>query len=125
MVGRGTSKTVPWPSSLSTVTSPPWFSVTCRTIDSPKPSTNRVSCELVLPDGTAVTVGSWGYDDVAGGAWAVLSGGELEPGLYETDGTVVAESPGVRLHGFQFTPVPPRAPSERSRSPDPMPHASG
>jgi hypothetical protein len=44
----------------------------------------------------------------AGGAWAVLSGGDLEPGLYETDGTVVAEEPGIRLHGFQFEPLPPR-----------------
>ena len=44
----------------------------------------------------------------AGGAWAVLSEGGLEePGLYETDGTVVAEEAGLRLHGFQFTPVPP------------------
>ena len=44
----------------------------------------------------------------AGGAWAVLSGGEVEmPGLYETDGNVVAEHPGLRLHGFQFTPEPP------------------
>jgi hypothetical protein len=44
----------------------------------------------------------------AGSAWAVLSGGELgAPGLYETDGTVVAETPGLRLHGFQFTPVAP------------------
>ena len=42
-----------------------------------------------------------------GGAWAVLSGGGLEPGLYETDGTVVAEEAGLRLHGFQFTPAPP------------------
>ena len=42
-----------------------------------------------------------------GGAWAVLSGGGLEePGLFETDGTVVAEDPGLRLHGFQFTPDP-------------------
>jgi hypothetical protein len=47
----------------------------------------------------------------AGSAWAVLSSGGLEPGLYETDGTVVAESPGLRLHGFQFTPRPP-SPSE-------------
>ena len=46
----------------------------------------------------------------AGGAWAVLSGGGLEPGLYETDGTVMAEAPGLRLHGLQFTPAPP-APS--------------
>jgi hypothetical protein len=43
----------------------------------------------------------------AGGAWAVLSEGGLEePGLYETGGTVVAEHPGLRLHGFQFTPDP-------------------
>jgi hypothetical protein len=43
----------------------------------------------------------------AGSAWAVLSeGGIEEPGLYETDGTVVAEHPGLRLHGFQFTPDP-------------------
>ena len=42
----------------------------------------------------------------AGGAWAVLSGADLTPGVYETDGEVVAESPGVRLHGFQFTPGP-------------------
>jgi hypothetical protein len=45
-----------------------------------------------------------------GEAYAVLSGDEREPGLYETDGSVVAESPGLRLHGFQFTPAPP-APS--------------
>ena len=42
-----------------------------------------------------------------GAAWAVLSGAEVEPGVHETDGTVVAESPGVRLHGFQFTPAAP------------------
>lgn len=43
----------------------------------------------------------------AGGAYAVLSGGDVEPGLYETDGTVTAESPGLRLHGIQFAPLPP------------------
>jgi hypothetical protein len=43
----------------------------------------------------------------AGGAYAVLSGGGVEPGLYEVDGTVEAESPGLRLHGVQFTPLPP------------------
>jgi hypothetical protein len=58
--------------------------------------------------GAAATVRSFR----AGGAWAVLSGGELEPGLYEVpDGTVVAESPGVRLHGVQFTPLRPPSPS--------------
>ena len=41
-----------------------------------------------------------------GAAWAVLSG-PLEPGLYESDGTVVAEDPGLRLHGFQFSARPP------------------
>jgi hypothetical protein len=46
----------------------------------------------------------------AGGAFAVLSGAEVEPGLYETDGTVVAEDPGLRLHGVQFTPSPPQPP---------------
>ncbi len=43
----------------------------------------------------------------AGGAWAVLSG-PVEPGLYESDGTVVATEPGLRLHGFQFAALPPR-----------------
>jgi hypothetical protein len=42
----------------------------------------------------------------AGGAWAVLSG-PLEPGLYQSDGTVVADDPGLRLHGFQFAALPP------------------
>jgi|SRR5215211_6488481 len=51
-----------------------------------------------------------GFDYRAGGAFAVLSGADREPGVYETDGTVVAESPGLRLHGVQFTPLPP-APS--------------
>jgi hypothetical protein len=57
--------------------------------------------------GAAASVRSF----TAGSAWAVLSGGELEPGLYEIDGTVVAESPGTRLHGVQFTPSPPPSPS--------------
>ncbi len=41
-----------------------------------------------------------------GGAFAVLSA-TVEPGLHGTDGMVTAESPGLRLHGFQFTPAPP------------------
>jgi hypothetical protein len=46
----------------------------------------------------------------AGGAWAVLSGA-VDPGLYETNGTVTAKAGGgLRLHGLQFTPGPP-APS--------------
>lgn len=43
----------------------------------------------------------------AGGAWVVLSGDDGDPGLSETDGTVVADSPGLRVHGFQFTPTDP------------------
>jgi hypothetical protein len=57
----------------------------------------------------------------AGEAYAVMSGAGVEPGLYEArsaglgparrdgvvDGTVEAASPGLRLHGVQFTPVPP------------------
>jgi hypothetical protein len=45
----------------------------------------------------------------AGEAWAVLSG-SLEPGLYEAaDGAIEAADPGLRLHGFQFTPLAPDA----------------
>jgi hypothetical protein len=51
-----------------------------------------------------------GFSYRAGAAYAALSEGGVEPGLYEVDGTVEAESPGLRLHGVQFTPVPP-APS--------------
>ena len=42
----------------------------------------------------------------AGEAYAVLSG-TTDPGLHATDGNVVAEAPGLRLHAFQFTPLPP------------------
>jgi hypothetical protein len=45
----------------------------------------------------------------AGGAFAVLSGAGVEPGLYEVDATVEAESPGLRLHGVQFEPLAPGA----------------
>jgi hypothetical protein len=43
----------------------------------------------------------------AGEAYAVLSGAGVEPGLHETVGMVEAQSPGLRLHGIQFTPAPP------------------
>ena len=48
-----------------------------------------------------------GFSYRAGGAFAVLSGAALEPGLYETDGNVVADDPGLRLHAVQFTPLDP------------------
>jgi hypothetical protein len=47
------------------------------------------------------------FEFSAGGAYAALSGAGIEPGLYEVDGTVEAESPGLRLHGIQFTPKTP------------------
>ncbi|HEY6779743.1 MAG TPA: hypothetical protein VI111_02245 [Thermoleophilaceae bacterium] len=47
------------------------------------------------------------FSFTAGGAFAVLSGADVEPGLYETDGTVTAAAPGLRLHGVQFAPLPP------------------
>jgi hypothetical protein len=47
------------------------------------------------------------FSYTAGGAFAVLSGGDVEPGLYEVSGVVEADSPGLRLHGVQFTPLPP------------------
>jgi hypothetical protein len=43
----------------------------------------------------------------AGGAYAVLSGGGAEPGLHESAGEVVADTPGLRFYGFQFTPTGP------------------
>jgi hypothetical protein len=48
----------------------------------------------------------------AGEAYAVLSG-SADAGLYPTDGTVVAEASGLRLHGFQFTPLPPSGHARR------------
>jgi len=42
----------------------------------------------------------------AGEAYAVLSG-SVEPGLHATDGKVAAKARGLRLHAFQFTPLPP------------------
>ena len=43
----------------------------------------------------------------AGQAWAVLSG-SVEAGLYEApSGLVEADDPGLRLHGYQFTPLAP------------------
>ncbi len=53
-------------------------------------------------DAGAAATASWH----GGGAFAVLSG-TVDPGLYESDGTVVAADPGLRLHGFQFTPRTP------------------
>lgn len=41
------------------------------TIDRPRPSNNVVTCELVTADNVARSVGTWSYEEVASGAWAV------------------------------------------------------
>jgi hypothetical protein len=97
-----------------------------RPEDAPGALLEPQTADLVLPGdrGRLVLVRDWtdGEDWIeaadagasarftfsAGGAFAVLSGGGLEPGLYETDGAIEAQSPGLRLHGVQFTPPRPR-----------------
>ena len=64
------------------------------TIDNPTDGNRDVWCELLLASGQSVTVGSWGYDDVAGGVWAVgidpalLAAVEMR--IVAADGTVLA-----------------------------------
>jgi hypothetical protein len=40
-------------------------------IDHPRPFTGRVNCEMEAADGQKAIVGSWSYDDVEAGVWAV------------------------------------------------------
>ena len=46
-------------------------------IEHPQPGTGSVMCRLELADGRMVVVGSWGYDDVKAGVWAVGLAAEL------------------------------------------------
>jgi hypothetical protein len=96
-----------------------------RAEDAPDAQMDPQTADIALPDDAEriQLVGSWepGSDYLeareagatarvqyrAGEAYAVLSG-TVEAGLHPTDGTVVAEAAGLRLHGFQFTPLPPR-----------------
>jgi hypothetical protein len=56
-------------------------------------------------EATAAGAGARVRSFTAGGAYAVLAGeGVSRPGPVETDGAVEADSPGLRLYGFQFTP---------------------
>ena len=41
------------------------------TVDDPRPGPGVRSCELVLADGERVVVGSWSYDEIDTGVWAV------------------------------------------------------
>jgi hypothetical protein len=40
-------------------------------IDHPRPFTGRVNCEMEGADGQKAIVGSWSYDDIEAGVWAV------------------------------------------------------
>lgn len=104
-----------------------------RPEDAPEAQMEAQTADIQLPaDSSRLKVkGTWGSADdyiqsekagnrvsakcEAGAAWAVLSGEGVEyPGLHEVpiDGgrvTVEASGPGLRFHGFQFTPVPPAA----------------
>lgn len=64
------------------------------TIDQPRAAAGSVTCRLTMADGRSVEVGSWSYDDVRAGVWAVgideslLSAVGME--LVDERGTVVA-----------------------------------
>lgn len=66
------------------------------TIDHPRPFTGRVNCELVLPNGQKSVVGSWSYDEVESGAWAVGIPDEslaaVRMNVLDTTGAVAASS---------------------------------
>lgn len=102
-----------------------------RPEDAPGVEMKPQTADLALPDGAdrLKVKGTWGQAEdyiesekagnkvsvkcEAGSAWAVLSGEGVEyPGLHEVPieggkATVEAPGPGLRFHGFQFTPVPP------------------
>jgi hypothetical protein len=63
-------------------------------IDHPKPGSGPVSCQLQLPDGRSVIVGSWSYDDVRGGIWAAglddSSLAAVAMQIVDSDGTLLA-----------------------------------
>ena len=66
------------------------------TIDHPRPFTGRVNCELVLANGQKSVVGSWSYDEVESGAWAVGIPDEsltaIRMNVLDTTGAVAASS---------------------------------
>jgi hypothetical protein len=66
------------------------------TIDHPRPFNGRVSCELELANGQKSVVGSWSYDEVESGAWAVGIPDEslaaIRMNVLDTTGAVAASS---------------------------------
>jgi anti-sigma factor RsiW len=63
-------------------------------VQSPQPAPGARTCELELPDGRRVVVGSWTYDDIATGIWAVGVDAPLLDAVamrvLAADGTVIA-----------------------------------
>lgn len=63
-------------------------------IDHPRPTAGSVACRLLMPDGRAVEIGTWSYDDVKAGVWAAGIDAELLDAvgmeLVGDDGAVVA-----------------------------------
>jgi hypothetical protein len=51
------------------------------TLDNPRAGSGVVTCELVAAGGQATTIGSWTFDQVARGAWAV----GIDPALLSAD----------------------------------------
>jgi hypothetical protein len=64
------------------------------TIDNPRPGPGRRSCELEFADGSRITVGSWNYDEIEGGAWAAgvsrRALGAVRMRVVSEDGRVIA-----------------------------------
>jgi hypothetical protein len=66
------------------------------TVDHPRQGSGLVTCELLDADGQATTIGSWSFDQIARGAWAVgidpalLSAERMD--LRSTAGAVVASA---------------------------------
>ncbi|MDO8365020.1 MAG: hypothetical protein Q7V88_19175 [Actinomycetota bacterium] len=63
------------------------------TIDRPVDRGQRVTCQLVLADGSAVTVGWWDYTDVKAGVWAV----GVAPSLLDAVGMRILDEQGSVL----------------------------
>jgi hypothetical protein len=66
------------------------------TVDNPRSGIGVVTCELVAADGQATTIGTWSFDEISRGAWAV----GIDPALLtaprmnirNTAGTVLASA---------------------------------
>ncbi len=64
-------------------------------IDRPVPGNDRVTCELSMADGRVVDVGSWNYEEVSSGVWAVGIASELLGATamhVRKDGAVIASA---------------------------------